>query len=90
MKLSCALLTTATIPSSGQSWTASRAQALRFYTRNNAYLLFLDDQVGSLEAGKLADFIIVDRDLLNCSLDDFRAARIVKTYLGGREVYSAN
>ncbi|HND52484.1 MAG TPA: amidohydrolase family protein, partial [Pirellulaceae bacterium] len=68
----------------------SRSQALRFYTRNNAYLMFLDDQVGSLEAGKLADFIIVDRDLLNCSLDDFRAARIVKTYLGGREVYSAN
>ena len=35
----------------------SREQALKFYTINNAYLLFLEDQIGSLEPGKLADLV---------------------------------
>ena len=50
----------------------SREQAIRFYTVNNAYILFLDDRVGSLEAGKLADFIVLDRDLLTCPVDDIK------------------
>jgi predicted amidohydrolase YtcJ len=65
----------------------TREQAIRFYTMNNAYLLFLEDQVGSLEAGKLADMIVLDRDLLTCKLDDVRDTQVVATYLGGREVY---
>jgi predicted amidohydrolase YtcJ len=67
----------------------TREQAIQFYTANNAYLMFLEDQVGTLEAGKLADFIILDRDLLTCPLDEFRAARPVATYLGGKLVYEA-
>jgi predicted amidohydrolase YtcJ len=67
----------------------SRQQAIRFYTIHNAYLLFLEDQIGSLEAGKLADLIIVDRDLLTCPLDDLAQTRVLATYLGGRQVYAA-
>ncbi|MFO0901504.1 MAG: amidohydrolase family protein [Pirellulales bacterium] len=67
----------------------SRAEALRFYTMNNAYLMFLDDQLGSLEPGKLADFVILDRDLLECPIDDVRSTQVVSTYVSGRQVYPA-
>jgi predicted amidohydrolase YtcJ len=65
----------------------SREQAIRFYTVNNAYILFLDDKVGSLEPGKLADFIVLDRDLLTCQEDAIKDTRVVRTYIGGKLVY---
>lgn len=65
----------------------TRAQAIRFYTSNNAHLLFLEDRIGSLEAGKQADFVIVDRDLLHCPADAIREARALATYLDGRCIY---
>ncbi|MEA2631014.1 MAG: hypothetical protein QOE66_1233, partial [Chloroflexota bacterium] len=65
----------------------SREQAVRFYTINNASLLFLEDQVGSLETGKLADFVVLDRDLLACPEDEIREIRVVATYLNGRAVF---
>ncbi|MFV0442083.1 MAG: amidohydrolase, partial [Planctomycetaceae bacterium] len=46
----------------------TRTQALRFYTINNAWLMRAEDRLGSLEPGKLADFIILDRDLLECKV----------------------
>jgi predicted amidohydrolase YtcJ len=64
----------------------SRQQAIRFYTWNNAFLMRLENQTGSLEEGKLADFILVDRDLLRCTLDEFRDTRVLATYLGGQRV----
>jgi predicted amidohydrolase YtcJ len=64
----------------------SREQAIRFYTANNAYILFLDDQLGTLESGKLADLIVLDRDLLTCPVDDIRDAKVLKTYVGGKLV----
>jgi predicted amidohydrolase YtcJ len=65
----------------------SREQALRFYTINNAKIMFLDDQTGSLEIGKLADFIVVDKDYLACPVDDIRGMNVLRTYLGGKLVY---
>jgi predicted amidohydrolase YtcJ len=67
----------------------SREQALRFYTINNAYIMFLEDKVGSLEPGKLADFVVVDRDLLTCPVDDVRDTKVLRTYVGGTLVYEA-
>ncbi len=67
----------------------TRAQALRFYTWNNAYLMFLEDQLGSLEAGKLADFVVLDRNLLECPQDDVRGTQVRTTYVGGHPVYTA-
>ena len=65
----------------------SREQAIRFYTGNNAYILFLDDRVGSLETGKLADFIVLDRDLLTCLEDDIKDTQVLRTYIGGKLVF---
>ena len=65
----------------------TREQALRFYTTNNAYILFLDDQVGALEPGKRADLIVIDRDVLTCPVDDIKATQVLRTYLDGKMVY---
>lgn len=64
-----------------------REQAIRFYTSNNAFVLFLEKDCGSLEPGKLADLVVVDRDLLTCSVDDIRETQVERTYLGGKLVY---
>ena len=68
----------------------SREQAVRFYTMNSAKILFLDDAVGSLEPGKLADFIVIDRDLLTTAEDQITGTRVLRTYLNGKQVYSSN
>jgi len=61
----------------------TREQAVTLYTRNNARLLFLEDRIGSLEAGKQADFVVVDRDILTCPEDEIRETRALATYLDG-------
>ena len=66
----------------------SREQAIRFYTINCAKALFLDKDVGSLERGKRADFIVVDTDLLTCPADAIREAKVLRTYIDGRRVFS--
>ncbi|MBI4626944.1 MAG: amidohydrolase family protein [Verrucomicrobia bacterium] len=65
----------------------SREQAIRFLTRNNAYLLFWEKEIGSLEAGKRADFIVVDRDLLTCPVDDVKDTQVLQTWVEGQPVY---
>jgi predicted amidohydrolase YtcJ len=65
----------------------SREQALRFYTSNNAHLLFLEDQIGSLEEGKLADLAIIDRDILTCPVDAIKDTQCLRTYVSGKLVH---
>ena len=65
----------------------SRKQAIRFYTINCAKALLQDKHVGSLEKGKLADFIVVDTDLLSCPVDDIRETQVLRTYLNGKLIY---
>ncbi len=66
----------------------SREQAIRLYTINNAYLTFEENQKGSLEKGKLADFIVLDRDILTCPPDSVKDIQVEQTYLGGRMIYA--
>ncbi len=65
----------------------SREQAIRLYTTNNAFLTFEEKEKGSLEAGKLADFVVIDRDILTCPVDDIRDVNVRQTWMGGRLVY---
>jgi len=66
----------------------SREEAIRFYTINNARLLSVEDLVGSLEAGKRADCVVLDTDLLTCPAEAIGRTRVLRTYLGGKLVFS--
>jgi predicted amidohydrolase YtcJ len=66
----------------------TREQALRFYTMNNARLLFCEDKVGSIEPGKLADFAVLDTDLLGCSEAQIAETKVLETYVGGKRVFA--
>jgi len=65
----------------------SREQALRFYTINNAKMLFRENQIGSIEPGKLADLIILDHNPLTCTPEELRDTKVLRTYLGGKLIH---
>ncbi len=67
--------------------TLTREQALRLYTINNAYLHHEEKDKGTLETGKLADLIIIDRDYLTCPVEQIADTRVLTTIVGGRVVY---
>ena len=65
----------------------TREEALRLWTWNAAYLTFEEDVKGSLEPGKYADFAVLDRDILECPVDELRETRVLETVLGGKTVF---
>jgi predicted amidohydrolase YtcJ len=65
----------------------TRAEALRLYTIHNAYLNHEEHEKGSLEAGRLGDLIIIDRDFLTCPVEEVAGIRVLTTIVGGRVVY---
>lgn len=66
----------------------TRSEALRGFTLDAAYAAFMEDQVGSLEAGKRADFVVLDRDIMTVPEDEIATAVVLETWLDGRQVYS--
>jgi predicted amidohydrolase YtcJ len=67
----------------------TREEAIRLYTLNNAQVLFLEKECGSLEPGKRADFILTDRDVLQCPLADLKDTQVLETWLDGKPVWQA-
>jgi hypothetical protein len=67
----------------------SREDALIAYTRKNARFFFRENDLGSIQAGKLADLVVIDRDYLTIPADDIRNIESVLTMVGGRIVYDA-
>ncbi len=67
----------------------TRAQAIRLYTINNAFLTFEEHEKGSLEKGKLADFIVLKQDILTCPEDEVKDIEVAETYLGGRLIFES-
>ncbi len=65
----------------------SREQALRGMTIWAAKADFLEHEVGSIEAGKKADFVIMDKDIMQVSESELLAAKVISTYTGGKRVH---
>lgn len=66
----------------------SRASVLRAITMNSSWELQQDKQTGSLEPGKLADLIILDRNVMQVPVDDIANTQVLLTMVGGKVVYS--
>ncbi|HEX6107646.1 MAG TPA: amidohydrolase [Gemmatimonadales bacterium] len=64
------------------------ATMLALYTINAAYALHQERETGSIEVGKLADLVVLDRNLFELPPDRIHEARVVRTLLEGRTVYA--
>jgi hypothetical protein len=69
--------------------TISREDALIAHTRKNAYFVFRENDLGSIQPGKLADLIVIDRDYLTVPPDQIKDIKVLMTVIGGRIVYDA-
>jgi len=65
----------------------TREEALRSYTLNGAYAGFEEGLKGSLTPGKLADIIVLSRDILTCPEDDIPGTEVLYTIIGGKVLY---
>jgi predicted amidohydrolase YtcJ len=65
----------------------TRAEGLRAYTLNNAYAAFEEKTKGSLTPGKLADVVVLSKDIMRVPEDEIPTARADITILGGKVVY---
>ncbi|MEM9800609.1 MAG: amidohydrolase [Planctomycetota bacterium] len=66
----------------------TRMEALYSYTMANAYAAFEEDLKGSLQPGKLADIVVLSKDILSCPEEEIRDAQIDMTIVGGDLLYS--
>jgi predicted amidohydrolase YtcJ len=74
----------------GEDKGLSRQEALRAITMNSSYELHQDTDTGSLEPGKLADLIVLDRNVMEVPVDQIAETEVMQTVVGGRIVYSAD
>jgi len=62
-------------------------QALNAYTKDAAYAAFEEDIKGTLEVGKLADFVVLSEDIFKVEPAKIRDVQVLETYVGGKKVY---
>ena len=80
-------------PGDAEPWHAeqlvTREEALRMFTLDAAYGAFEEDLKGSLEVGKLADMVVLSRDIMTIPAAEILETEVLATILGGRIVYEA-
>ena len=69
---------------------APRAAVLRAITMDAAYTLRMEKEIGSLEVGKLADLIVLDRNFFDIQPEDIAHIKVLQTMVGGKIVYEDN
>jgi len=65
----------------------SLVQAFAAYTTGAAYAGFAEDRIGSLQPGRMADFILIDRDIFTATPPDIRDTQVLETWIGGRRAW---
>jgi predicted amidohydrolase YtcJ len=65
----------------------TRAQALKGMTLDAAYASFSEHELGSLTPGKKADFVVLDRDIMNVPIEQVLQAKVLATVVDGEVVY---
>ena len=73
----------------GAAQKITRQEALRVVTMNNAYLTFEEKVKGSIEADKIADFVILSQDILTVAEEQIRSIHPLATYVAGQKVFSS-
>ena len=77
----------------GEAWipeeTIDLATIVAAYTANGAYLAHEERSRGSITVGKVADFVVLDRDLFTIPAADIHQAKVLWTFFAGRAVYRA-
>ncbi len=73
----------------GEDAGLSRREALRAITMNAAYELRQERETGSIEAGKLADLLVLDRNVLTIPAEEIAHVKVLQTVVGGQVVYQA-
>jgi len=68
----------------------TRDEALKAYTIWPAYVEFSEDIKGSIAKGKLADFVVIDRDYFNIPAQDIHKIQVLRTVLGGKTVFEVD
>jgi len=68
----------------------SREETLKGMTIWAAYSNFEEDEKGSIEAGKFADFVILDRDIMEVEIDSVPNTKVISTFVNGEQVFSKN
>ena len=74
----------------GPEEAVDREEALRLHTWAPAYQTFNEHRAGTIESGKLADFTVVGEDFMTMDADRIRYLPILRTIVGGREIYSGH
>jgi predicted amidohydrolase YtcJ len=71
----------------GENQRVSVMDAIRCYTYNGAYASFDEERLGSIEEGKLADMIVLSRDILEIPVEEIPQTEVLKTIVYGKIVY---
>ena len=73
----------------GPEQRITREEALKMWTINGAYGNFEEDLKGSIEPGKLADLVVIDRDYFTCPENEIKDIEPLLTVVGGKVVHDA-
>jgi predicted amidohydrolase YtcJ len=76
-------------PGWGDEYSISRKEALRAVTMGGAYRIGMEDRIGSIEVGKLADMAVLSANPLTCPDEELKRMKSVMTILNGKIVYQA-
>lgn len=62
--------------------------AIEVFTRNGAMAMEKEDETGTIEPGKSADFIVIDQNILEVPVEKIHKTKVLRTVLKGKTVYS--